>query len=424
MLRRLIAFLVGTVRIEVRGGRLAWFLNLALERGISLRGIRRGEDRMAAVLTVSDFRRLRPVARGSRSRVRVIGKYGFPILAHRLRARPVLLAGVVACLGFMLWVSGHIWVVEVRVAGPQYLDPRAVAAVAAEAGLKRGAWRSRLDLEQVRRHMEGRMPETSWVVLRIQGTRAVIEVVEKQQERRAESPDCAHLVAKKAGVIEQVIPFQGEPMVKPGQTVAPGDLLIECSFRYYPGGRPSVYPGTPLPPRTGSARTLAASGIVRARIAYLEYREVPLYREVPVPTGRRAVRWVLNWKERPILQGGGSTADFGRTTEVRKTYPPLLWRNWRSPVEIVLVHLEEVEIRREPVAPDQIIGQVRAELESRLRWMLGPSDRLLTPIRVEVADRAADHVGLRVRVETLEEITAPTSGVPFSATPQESKEDH
>lgn len=179
MLKRLITFLVGHLRIEVRGGRLEQFLNLALDEELYLWNIQRQVDRMRVSLTISDFCALRPVARGSRCRVRILGRYGFPFIANRLKRRPVLLAGAVTCLAFLFWASSHVWIVKVKVTGPQNLDARAVAAVAAEAGLKPGVAKGRMDLVKVQEHIQQRMGEISWVGIRVQGTRAMIEVVEK-----------------------------------------------------------------------------------------------------------------------------------------------------------------------------------------------------------------------------------------------------
>lgn len=415
MLRRLVAFVLGTLRIEVHGGRLAQFLNLCLEQGIALWDIRRRTESMRATLSVPAFRGLRPVARTSRSRVRILRRQGLPFAAARVRRRPVLLAGALACAGFLLWMTGHLWTVQVRVTGPQYLDGRAVAAVAAEAGLKRGVWKRRVNLEEVRQHLARRLPEASWVVIRVQGTRAIVEVVEKAAERPLPRPPCVNLVARKAGVIEQVIPFQGEPAVRQGDVVRPGDLLIECSFKFWPGGRPQVYPGSPLPPREGVARTLVAQGIVRARIAYEEYREVALYREVPIPTGRKQSHVVLNWKGKPILRMGAKEPPFQQSQEVRRSYPPSLWRIWKPPVELVIVQSEEVQIRREPVSEAHILGKNRADLAARLRWILGAGDRLLTPLRVTVTERGTDYVGVRLYAEALEQIATPREGVPTPA---------
>ncbi len=409
MLRRLIAFLLGHLRVEVTRGSLERFLNLTLAEGVTLWQIERKPDRMLATLTLADFRRLRPVARGARSRVHILRRDGLPFVAARLRGRPVLVAGAIACLGLILWASGHIWIVRVKVSGPGILDARAVTAVAAEAGLRPGVSKRQLDPGKIQKHIEQRMTEVSWAVIRIQGTRAVVEVVEKVAVRPADPATCINLVARKSGVVEQVIPFQGEPLIRVGDVVTTGDLLIECSLTLWVGGRPQVFPGTPLPPRDTVARTLVAQGLVKARIAYQEYREVPLVREVQVPTGRTAVRWVLRWKEEPILtlRKGPS---FTSARERQQTVGRVAWRNWRSPVELSLVHADEVRVEREHIALEQALARTKGELMARLRWVMGPSDRIITPLRADIIAKGQETAGIRLTVETLEEIAMPREG--------------
>lgn len=410
MLRRLIAYLLGTLRIEISSGSIERFLNLCLAQRIRLWDIDRLPDRMRATLTIADFFALRPVARGSRCRIRILRRWGFPFLAQRLRSRPLLLAGAVGCLAALIWASGHLWVVEVRITGPRYLDPRAVAAVAAEAGLRRGAWRSAVDLARVAQHLRERIDEVSWAVIRVQGTRAVIEVVEKASVTRPNAAACVHLVARKHGVIEQVIPYQGEPLVKKGDVVKPGDPLVECALRYWSGGRPGVVPGTPLPPRVDVARTLVAQAAVKALVSYRQYVEYPTTREVAEPTGRQEVQWVLNWKDRSILLRGPKNPSFERFETTARTISLGTWRNWKSPVELVIREIDEVSVRVEDVPQAELEKRAREAMERRLAWMLGPADRLVRPIAVAVAERGRDFIGFLVTVETLEEISVPLEG--------------
>lgn len=410
MLRRLIAFLLGTLRIEVTRGSIERFLNLCLQQGIRLWDIQRLPDKMRATMTVGSFFALRPVTRGSRCRVRILGRSGFPFLAQRLKARPVLLAGLVGCLAALIWAAGHLWVIEVRITGPKHLDPRAVAAVAAEAGLRRGAWRSTVDLARVANHIRARIDEVSWAVIRVQGTRAVIEVVEKAAVVPPNQATCVHLVARKSGVVEQVIPFQGEPMIKKGDIVKPGDTLVECALRYWSGGRPGVVPGSPLPPRQDVARTLVAQASVKALVAYQDYIELPTRREVKTPTGQTESQWVLKWNDRSILLRGKNSPTFASYETASRTYSLGSWRNWKSPVELMIVDYHEVSKRTESVPLAELEQMARTAMQRRLTWLLGPGDTIVRPILAEVTEHGNGFAGIRVTVETLEEISAPLEG--------------
>ncbi|HEY3365803.1 MAG TPA: sporulation protein YqfD, partial [Symbiobacteriaceae bacterium] len=303
------------------------------------------------------------------------------------------------------------------ITGPAGLDPRAGGAGAAEAGLKPGVWKGRVDVNGVQQHIQQHMGEVSWAVVRVQGTRAVIEVVEKAARKPTSTPACINLVAKKNGVVEQVVPFLGEPVVKKGDVVKAGDLLVECSLRYWKDGRPSVYPGTPLPPRESIARTLVAQALVKARVNYRDYREVPLVQEVPVPTGRTATRWVLNWKDQPIILRGEPTVPFLRYQEHRQTYSLAFWRNWGLPVELQMVNIEEVEVRTERIPLAEALAQAKAQMAVWLRWNLGASDQILGEIRVNVGEQGSDYAGIQVSAEVLEEIAAPQEGSPPAPPP-------
>lgn len=412
MLKRLVAYVLGHLRISVAGGRIERFLNLAVAEGLFLWNIQRTPDRMRLSITIRDFLRLRPVARGAGVRVRILSRHGLPFRLARLKRRPVLILGAVACLVFLFWGAGHIWVVDVKITGPQALDPRAVKAVAADAGLKFGVWKGRVDVGAVQQHIQQHMGEVSVAVVRIQGTRAVVEVVEKAARNPTQASPCINLVARKSGVVEKIIPFMGEPNVRIGDTVKAGDLLVDCSLKYWPDGRPSVFPGTPVPPRTTIARTGVAQALVKARISYQQYREVPLVQEVPVPTGRAVTRWVLNWKEKTIILWGEKATPFLRYQERRESYSLGFWRNWGLPVELQKISVLEVEAHQERIPLETALSQAVGLMAARLRWSLGASDQLLGDIKAEIVEQGKDFAGIRVSAETLEEIAAPLPGLP------------
>jgi similar to stage IV sporulation protein len=266
-------------------------------------------------------------------------------------------AGFAFAIGLLLWASAHVWMIEVRITGPENLDRRAIEAVAAEAGLVKGAWQRDVDGKKVAARIQERIPEVSWAVIRLTGTRAVIEVVEKADKKTPQGTSCIHLYAAKDAVVEKVIPFQGEPTVKTGQIVKKGEMLVECVLRYYNGGRPAVWPGTPIPPRESIAKTYPSQAQVKGRVHYEDYREVSLTREVPERTGESVKSWVLNWHGKPILTLGAKGVAFPQSeTEERHLAFPV-WRNWTPPVELVIRTTYEVNRRTEQLALADVVKE-------------------------------------------------------------------
>lgn len=417
MFRRLVTWILGTLRLEVVGGDHGLLLGRAVAAGLTLWGMQRQGARLFATLTLPDFYRLPKLRRGTGCRIRIRGRQGLPFFLRQLRRRPAYIAGAALVAALLFWASGHVWKIDVRITGPENLDRRAVLQVAAEAGLANGVWRKAFDSNEVAAKIKSRIPEATWVVVRLTGTRAVIEVVEKAAQQAPQAAACINLYAEKDAVIEKVIPFQGEAVVKPGQIVKKGDLLVECVLRFYAGGRPAVIPGTPLPPRDAIAHTVATQASVKGRVHYEEYREVPLVQNVPVRSGEAVQTWVLNWRGQPILEIGAEGAPFEQAEEEAHRLSLPVWRNWTPPVELVIRTTYEVNRRLEPLDLNDVVKKVESEFRARLNWLLGPTDQLVTPLKVEVVEQGKDWAGVKVTVETLEEIGLPQEGAPPAAPP-------
>jgi similar to stage IV sporulation protein len=402
--RALIAFLLGHLRLDVRGRSPERFLNLCLEAEIALWDIERTPDALRTEIAVPSFFRLRPLARRSRARVRVIGRRGLPFLVQKVKRRPALVAGALLCLLLLYWAGSHIWVVDVRATGQGLLDERVIRAVAASAGLKPGARKRDVPVHLVEQRLAERVPELSWASIAVRGVRARIQVVEKAGFKPFEGFR-TDLVAKKPGMVVHLVTFSGEPAVRVGDYVQPGDTLIRGCLYYWGGGRPQVWPGTPVPPRDAIARCGPAEGQARARVWYERYEEVPLYRETRVPTGREARRLVLKWRDREIIAIGKRPA-YQAFDEQAAVWRAPVWRNWHLPVELGSLIVKEVIVHRQPRSPDQVVQQARSDLLRNLQFHLGPADRI-AEVRSEVVQTGPDFVGIRLIAETVEEIGLP-----------------
>lgn len=80
MLRYILNNLAGYLRIRVEGYSPERFLNLCCYHGIFLWNLRPAKGAYEMNIRVRDFRRLRPMVRKSRAKVRIIQKRGVPFL--------------------------------------------------------------------------------------------------------------------------------------------------------------------------------------------------------------------------------------------------------------------------------------------------------------------------------------------------------
>jgi similar to stage IV sporulation protein len=123
------------------------------------------------------------------------------------------------------------------------------------------------------RELENRLlrasPDISWVSVNLRGTVANVQVRERQVGQSALSPEDVNLVAACDGIISSVRLLTGEVVVKPGQEVRRGELLIS-------GVRDSKAHGYSV---------VGARGEVMAQTEHTEIVRIPLQEEQKVYTG-------------------------------------------------------------------------------------------------------------------------------------------
>ncbi|HIE12798.1 MAG TPA: sporulation protein YqfD [Desulfotomaculum sp.] len=315
---------------------------------------------------------------------------GGPPLCHLAgeAAEGALWRGAFFLAALYLFFS-FVWVVEVT--GAKKTPAAAILKAAAECGLKAGTPRWRINEKEVERSVLERFLAIAWVGVEIKGSRASVTVVEKKLPGRFPGSP-AHIVARKAGLIKELLVLDGQPAVEEGDTVLPGQLLI--SGKIVPAtdeerGGTGVAPGLP--------RYTRARGIVRARVWYEGYGEAPL-KESGERRGRTVRTVVLKLGGREFTVYGPKRSPFARC-KVRVTAKrPLQWRNFDAPVEFI--NKEYIELVRFEIKHTR--AQARKIAEKEARRVLSsslPEDCRLLREKVEEVRTARPESVVRVRIE-------------------------
>lgn len=398
----LVAHLLGFVEVRVTGGSPERFLNLAVTRGIYFWNVRHRDGGLHLNVGLRSFRALRPVARRAGCRVRVVRRRGLPFFLGRVRRRRALLAGAAAMAALVYVSSSLVWAVEVR--GLRTLKEPAVLAALAELGLRPGVWRARVDPKRVAAALPAAVPQVAWASVRLEGTKAVVEVVERTLLAEEDRPDATpgDVVAAKDGLLVRLTVLAGEPAARPGELVRRGQILIRGVINPWGEGEapPKDAPG-PLPVR--------ARGMARARVWYHTYVEQPLVQAVPAPTGAvRVRRYVQVAGARLVLSGGGVPPFRDYRVEEVRLRPPR-WRNATFPVEFVQLRYYEVTRRERRLTRAEALARAEAEARRLLRARI-PAEAHLVRESVQVVRDEPELIGLRLVMETEEDIARPAAG--------------
>jgi len=380
---------------------------MAASRGIYLWDITRvGENVITSKVRLNAIKSLRHIARRTHCRFRIRRRAGFPFYIVWLRRRKGLALGAVFFMATLYFLSSFVWFVDVK--GNVRVSATEVLEVAEEAGLSRGAPKWKINTAGVEKKIEDKIPLITWTGVYIKGTKVTIEVAERTvaegEDRRP-----AHIVAKKAGLIKEILIFSGHPAVKEGDTVVPGQLLIsgeipppgeqaESGAEEKPGDTPKI---------TLPSRYVHAKGITRARVWYEGYGEVEIVETVRHFTGVTKTCFSMKFKDREIILSGSQNIPFDKYEVETYVKRAPQWRNLDLPVEIITVkYMELIEHKEERAQGEALRLAGERALETAMEQI--PGDAWVQERRLEEVITAHPENLVRVKaiIETIEDIGA------------------
>ncbi len=149
------------------------------------------------------------------------GKY------KRIPHKPTVALALLISLVLLIVSSGLVW--DVRIEGENSASEYFVEYALAEAGFSVGDfWHSR-DLSRIETEFLKANPEFAWININRRGGVAYVTLSENENAEHDKSPDVlgySNIVAAVDCVIEEIRVVHGQAVVKKGDTVKAGDLLI------------------------------------------------------------------------------------------------------------------------------------------------------------------------------------------------------
>ncbi len=230
MLLSIYRYIKGYLKIRVIGYSPERFINACSHRGIYIWNINPVRGSYDMYITVSGFRKLKPVIRKTGARVIIQERIGLPFYFFQYRRRKMFFAGALLGIAMIYILSLFVWSIDVR--GNRKYTDEALTAFLKEQGVEHGMRLSQVDCDRIVKDIRKSYDEIIWVSASIEGCRLIVQIKENEDskdttdasgEGAAEGVD---IVADFDGVITTMIVRQGIPCVTEGQQVQKGDVLV------------------------------------------------------------------------------------------------------------------------------------------------------------------------------------------------------
>jgi len=317
--KRLWMAIGGSVELTVIGPGVESFINRALEQGIRPWMIYGGQTKVMMHVDLADARKLRPVARASRVKIRFGKRIGLPFFIGRALRRKAFLAGFCVFVLLIALASTLVW--QVDVVGLKNLSPQSVLQAAKELGIDRGSWKGKLsNADELQTALLDKLPELAWAGIRVHGMKVTIEAVEKVPPVKTIPLAAQNIVAAKRGTVVSLFVTHGSAQIERGTVVEPGQVLISGTMQ--------------------DGKQVAAEGEIKASVWYVSHVEIPLIAVRKTLTGPRLRRDYVLFGNAPVQVTGYSAIPY-KQYETRSIDQELQIRGWMVPVRVRTVYYME-----------------------------------------------------------------------------------
>lgn len=380
----------GAVKVRISGGWIERFINRCLAAGFCLWDIKTDGRFTTLWMKLDDFKRVREIAADSRVQVQVIARRGCPFFVRKLFKRKGLIVGPILFAVLIYLFTLFVW--QVEVVGNHTVDADEILALARENGIYVGAFRSSVEPRDAEKAILANCGRLVWCGVRQEGTRIVVEVVEKTP-RRAEGDCVGDIVARTDGVLTELIVLAGTAAKASGDTVKKGDVLIRGVEPRYGIETGDI--------DADALRTIGAKGIARARVWYEGYGEAPLETMKGERTDRaiyavsvRAGEYTFDWQSADMVENA-----------IYETEKKMVkWRNQIFPVEIITHIYYECESIGVPISKEEATCLAKKRAWQSITEQIPKDAEVKTRRDDIVSESSAGVVRVRAIAETVEEI--------------------
>ncbi|MBW9169865.1 sporulation protein YqfD [Clostridium estertheticum] len=376
----------GVVTMEIQSLIPEKFINLLWKNGVVVKNVQKiNITTVILEVKLSDYGEISKVAKRTGTRVNIVARSGMSFFLIKLRRRVALLIGIILFGSIIYYLSTFVWNIEINT--ENYISPYELRNQIKGFGVIPGMRKKNIDVYDIESKILRSNDEIMWVKARIDGIKLKVDVIERQSPPIIVSNKTpCNLIASKDGIVSRVYTTDGTAIVKDGDSVQKGDILVNGEQ----GKEGSVYP-------------VHAKGEVIARTFYEQINEVPITKETRVKTGNIISNFYIKLGNKKVY--------LKNSLNPYKTYDKIENNN-------KFVHKEtyyEVKVENIPAN----VTKTQDEIYSNILKKLDKSVKIIN--KIESVKKGNDKYSIRVLVLAEENIATEASIVPVKNSESQKK---
>lgn len=224
MILKILRWIMGYVIFSVDYKDAKLLLNLIARSRLKIWGINRINDLMISKSNFESFKIILNLSKKNNIKINLIKKIGLPFFYEKNKNRNGILVGMIILFLSIKISSLYIW--KVNVVGDENLNHQEILNIANQNGVFIGAKKNKLDAKIINQNIMSKISDISWISLNIEGSVANILVKGREKEPKFDDNLPQNIKADCNAKIIRMETFSGTPMVKIGDAVLKGQILV------------------------------------------------------------------------------------------------------------------------------------------------------------------------------------------------------
>lgn len=344
-------------------------LNICMTRNIEYRSPKFRNGRFSISCHRGDYKALCEICPAKEIELLSERRSGAPKMFSKYKYRFGLLAGAILGLAIVMLALNVVW--RVDVSGNERFSADRVREILCEHNFGVGSFIGKADFTEIENRIMEDNRDIAWISININGTVAKVEV--RETKKGGQRPEgVSDLVAARDGKIERIEAYDGNCVVKVGDVVRAGDVLV--SGKYSDDG--------------SDTRETWAEGEIYARTVRSFLIEIPFENSEKVYTGRKYREIYINFFEKRIKV-------FANTGNLPPTCD-IIYKSGRvglSDIRKIPVGLEkteyiEYEMRHVTLDETRAMEKAFSELDKRMESLAENVELLEKNVEFEISETA------------------------------------
>lgn len=217
-------FLQGYLTITFCGEKAEQILNAAAKNRINFWNLRCKKDSIIGNISIKNFYKLRIAKRGIKCKVKIIEKKGLRFHTKKYISRTGFLIGLLSFFAILEILSNFVWIINID--GNKRISTEEILNSCKKIGITECMLKSKINNKYDAQRLLLEQKELAWGSFNLEGCILTVNISETEVSDKQESELPSNIKASFDGKISKIDVTTGNVMVKVGDTVSKGDLLV------------------------------------------------------------------------------------------------------------------------------------------------------------------------------------------------------